>query len=527
MLNAGVGEAAKFEEQLRKSDGSAADMAKTMNDNLNGDLTNLGSKLEGVQIAIYEKFEPALRDGVKVLDSLLDAINFVVDHSTEFIAALGAMAAGVAAYVGYTTALKVMEQGWQALTIVTKAQTAAQWLLNAAMNANPIGIVIAAIVALVTAFVILWNKSEDFRNFWIGLWDSIKSVVVDFWENNLKPIFEAIGNVFKSIWENYLKPVLGYIQEKFTEVFTKISDLWNNVLKPVFDAIGSVFKWLWDVVLSVILIAMAAQFALVWNGIKALWDNVLKPTFQALGDFFKWVWEKVLKPTLGFLSDTFKTTFEGIKLIWNTVLKPVFDAIGSAFKKVWNEYLKPTIDAITEAFTAMGDSIGGVWDKLWNSILKPIINSILGGMETLANGVVRGMNRVIDALNNLSFTIPDWVPEFGGRTFGFSIGKLGEVNLPRLASGGVLNRGQLGLLEGSGAEAVVPLENNKKWIAATAKALQVALTNEGLLAAGLQQAPVINNNYSFTQNNTSPKALDALTVYRNTNSLLFAAQNAR
>ena len=527
MLNAGVGEAAKFEEQLRKSDGSAADMAKTMNDNLNGDLTNLGSKLEGVQIAIYEKFEPALRDGVKVLDSLLDAINFVVDHSTEFIAALGAMAAGVAAYVGYTTALKVMEQGWQALTIVTKAQTAAQWLLNAAMNANPIGLVIAAIVALVTAFVILWNKSEDFRNFWIGLWDSIKSVVVDFWENNIKPVFEAIGNVFSSIWENYLQPILGYIQEKFTEVFTKISDLWNNVLKPVFDAIGSVFKWLWDVVLSVILIAMAAQFALVWNGIKALWDNVLKPTFQALGDFFRWVWEKVLKPTLGFLSDTFKTTFEGIKLIWNTVLKPVFDAIGSAFKKVWNEYLKPTIDAITEAFTAMGDSIGGVWDKLWNSILKPIINSILGGMETLANGVVRGMNRVIDALNNLSFTIPDWVPEFGGRTFGFSIGKLGEVNLPRLASGGVLNRGQLGLLEGSGAEAVVPLENNKKWIAATAKALQVALTNEGLLAAGLQQAPVINNNYSFTQNNTSPKALDALTVYRNTNSLLFAAQNAR
>lgn len=181
MLNAGVGEAAKFEEQLRKSDGSAADMAKTMNDNLNGDLTNLGSKLEGVQIAIYEKFEPALRDGVKVLDSLLDAINFVVDHSTEFIAALGAMAAGVAAYVGYTTALKVMEQGWQALTIVTKAQTAAQWLLNAAMSANPIGLVIAAIVALVTAFVVLWNKSEGFREFWIGLWEKITEVAGAAW----------------------------------------------------------------------------------------------------------------------------------------------------------------------------------------------------------------------------------------------------------------------------------------------------------------------------------------------------------
>lgn len=526
MLNAGIDEAAKFEEELRKSDGAAGDMAKTMNDNLNGDLTNLGSKLEGVQIAMYEKFEPALRDGVDVLDKLLDAVNFVIDHSTEFIAAMAAMAAGVATYLGFRTAIKVMEEGWAALTVVTKAQAAAQAILNAVTMLSPWMWVVTGIMALVAAFVVLWNKSEAFRGFWIGLWESIKSVVVDFWENNLKPIFEAIGNVFSSIWKNYLQPILGYIQQKFTEVFTKISDLWNNTLKPTFDAIASVFKWLWDVVLKVILIAMAAQFALVWNGIKVLWENVLQPVFNALGSVFQYIWQNFLQPILGSIQERFTSVFNGIQSIWNNVLKPVFTAIGDVFVNVWNKYLKPTITAIQNAFTKMGDAIGSVWDKLWNKILKPIINSILGGMETLANGVVRGMNRVIDALNNLSFTIPDWVPEFGGRTFGFSIGKLSEVNLPRLASGGVLNRGQLGLLEGSGAEAVVPLENNKKWIAATAKALQVALTNEGLIAAGLQQAPVINNNYSYVQNNTSPKALDSLTIYRNTNSLLFAAQNA-
>lgn len=63
-----------------------------------------------------------------------------------------------------------------ALTVATQAQAAAQWALNVAMNANPIGLIITAIAALIGAFVLLWNKSEGFRNFWIGLWGGIKSV---------------------------------------------------------------------------------------------------------------------------------------------------------------------------------------------------------------------------------------------------------------------------------------------------------------------------------------------------------------
>lgn len=64
-----------------------------------------------------------------------------------------------------------------ALTVATKAQALAQAGLNAVMSGNPIALVIIAITALVTAFAILWNKSEGFRNFWINLWNSIKSIV--------------------------------------------------------------------------------------------------------------------------------------------------------------------------------------------------------------------------------------------------------------------------------------------------------------------------------------------------------------
>lgn len=78
-----------------------------------------------------------------------------------------------------------------ALTVATKAQTVAQGLLNAVMNANPIMLVVTAIVALISAFAILWNKSEGFRNFWINLWNGIKSVV--------KGAVDWITGIFKKI----------------------------------------------------------------------------------------------------------------------------------------------------------------------------------------------------------------------------------------------------------------------------------------------------------------------------------------
>ena len=56
----------------------------------------------------------------------------------------------------------------------------------------------------------------------------------------------------------------------------------------------------------------------------------------------------------------------------------------------------------------------------------------------MANGIVRGINKVIDVLNNLQVHIPDWIPLFGGKDIGFHINHMGTVSLPRLAKGGVL-----------------------------------------------------------------------------------------
>lgn len=540
MLNAGIGEAAKFEEELRKSDGAAADMAKTMNDNLTGDLTNLGSKLEGVQIAIYEKFEPALRDGVKVLDSLLDAINFVVDHSTEFIAALGAMAAGVAAYVGYTTALKVMEEGWKALTIVTKAQTAAQWLLNAAMSANPIGIIIAAIVALVTAFVILWNKSEGFRNFWIGLWEKVKEVAGAAWE--------AISGFFSGAWEK-VQEIWGSVSEWFSEKWEAIKSVFETVgevIKTIFGAIVDYFyqkfepwiefyKTAWEII---------SQLAVgCWEIIKAVWGIVSEwfstKVVEPVKAFFTGLWDGI-KTAASTAWDTIKTVWGAVKDWFNTtIIQPVtgffsglWDGIKKGASDAWDgikSVFSPVAEWFEQKFKAAWQKVKDVFST-GGKIFDGIKEGITEAFKTVVNAIIRGINKVIaipfKAINSALDKIRD-AEILGFKPFSGLISRFDVPEIPLLARGGVLARGQMALLEGQGAEAVIPLENNKRWIAATAKALQQALTSEGLIAAGLQQAPVINNNYTFTQNNTSPQALDRLSIYRDTNSLLFAAQNAR
>lgn len=555
ILNAGVGEASKFEDELRSSTGTAETMADVMNDNLNGDLTALNSKLEGVQIAMYEKFEPALRAGVDVLDSLLNAIQFVVDHSTEFIAALTAMGAGIAAYVAYTTALKIMTEGWKSLTIVTKLQAAAQAALNAVMALNPIGLIIAGIVALVAAFVILWNKSEAFRNFWIGLWEGLKNsvlAVVDWikenWQSMLLFLINPLAGIFKYCYEhfegfrNFVDGVVQSIKDFFVnmwdglkEIFGTIADWINvNVFQPIiafFEPVITFFTEAWNI------IKQLAEGC--WIAIKAIWSVVSEwintNVIQPVKKFFSDLWDKV--------SSAASTAWNKIKGVWNvvsswfnnTIIQPVskffgnmWDKLKSGASQAWDgikSVFGKVADWFKEKFSAAWQNVKDVFStggKIFDGIKDGIVNAF----KTVVNGIIRAINKIIavpfNAINKILDKIKG-VSIAGIKPFEKLISRFTVPEIPELAKGGVLKKGQVGLLEGDGAEAVVPLENNKKWIRATANALKVSLQEEGLLGGLSNNASTVNNNYSFVQNNNSPKALSRLDIYRQTrNQLQFA-----
>lgn len=571
MLNAGMEEAAKFEDELRKSSGAAGDMAEVMNNNLNGELTATKSKLEGVQIALYEKLQPALKFGVKFFNKFLDAMNWLIKNGEKVVAVVTGLAAGVAAYVAYTTALTIMTKGWQALTVATKAQAVAQKLLNAVMSVSPMGLIVAGITALVAAFVVLWNTSDEFRAFWINLWEQIKavaepviSVLVEWfqiaWEK-IKEIWDTaypyIVGVFTAIWDS-LKPILDNIVGAFKEAWEFIKLVWDAV-KPYFEflwdaiqtifsvakqVLGGYFKSAWIVIKAVWDVAVA-YFKAVWNGIKAVfsvvktflggafrtaWESI-KFVWDAVVGYFRAIWNSIklifsvvkdiltgnwsdawdgIKAIVGTWRDYFASVWSGIKKVFGSVkswFKSVFSSAWSAIKSVfsgWKDFFSGLWDTIKETFGDLGDSIG---DAIGGAVTGAI-NGVLSLIEKTINKAISMINSVMDVINDIP---------------GVDIGNVDKISLPRLAKGGVLKRGQIGLLEGNGAEAVVPLENNKRWIAATAKDLKQSLAEEGLLSSGGGVGKSVTNNYNFTQNNTSPKALSRLEIYRQTrNQLNFA-----
>lgn len=165
--------------------------------------------------AVGEEVEPLLTEvknlGAELLGSTVPAIKAVADNLPAVAVAASGAAAAVVAFKVAALAAKAAAEG---MTLATLIQTKAQAALNVVMNANPVGLIIIAIAALVTAFVLLWNNCEGFRQFWINMWEGLKKAftataeaVSTFFTETLPAWFESakqwltgIGQWFAKLW---------------------------------------------------------------------------------------------------------------------------------------------------------------------------------------------------------------------------------------------------------------------------------------------------------------------------------------
>lgn len=117
------------------------------------------------------------------------------------------------------------------------------------------------------------------------------------------------------------------------------------------------------------------------------------------------------------------------------------------------------IDFVTDELASFGEFFITLFDGI-KGFFGIIINGLISGFEGFVNGAVRGINRVIDAINAMSFTVPDWVPGIGGQTFSFNLGRVSEISLPRvaLADGGLVTGPTNALVGEAGPEVVMPLD---------------------------------------------------------------------
>lgn len=152
---------------------------------------------------LFSKAIPYISKAISGFFSILaGVINFVKDWWKE-LALVGSIIGIVAIAINAKTiALTAYAGVMSIVSIATQAWTAMQWLLNVAMSANPIGIVIVAVAALTAGIIYLWNKFASFRAFLMTAWDTFKelgSIIKDYVVNRINEMLEGLGKVGKAL----------------------------------------------------------------------------------------------------------------------------------------------------------------------------------------------------------------------------------------------------------------------------------------------------------------------------------------
>lgn len=513
---------------------------------------------------VFETVAPIIHEAFdEVAEIVKSVFGWIIDNKDLVIGALVGIGAAIVAWniASVVTSVLSFVKAVQAMGVAASFAAAKQWLLNAALAANPIGLIVAAIAGLVAAFVVLWKKSDKFRQFWIGLWDGIKNAVsavvnwisgvfngiIDFFKNNWKTILLFIVNpfagAFKLIYNkcegfrNFVDKIVGAVKgffvnlgEKVKAVFTALVNFIISVFSPVVDFFRTAFNIIfelaqgcWNLIQAVwsavstwfnekIIQPIAGFFAGLWDGIK----NAAKAAWDFISGIWKavsgWMKNTVIVPVQNFFKGMWDGLKNGAKAAWDGI-KSVFGGIADWFKDKFSKAWQ----AVKNVFSAGGKIFTGIKEGIV-SAFKAVVNAIIKGINAVISVPFNAINGILEKIKNVSI--------LGLKPFENLIHRFDVPQIPLLKRGGVLKRGQVGLLEGDGAEAVVPLENNKRWIAATAAELKKALRAEGSIGAPAEAAaPVTNITNNFNQTNNSPKALSRLEIYRQSKNL-FAMKGA-
>lgn len=278
-----------------------------------------------------------------------------------------------------------------------------------ALLASPVGLIIAAIAALVAVVVIYWEEIRDFTI----------------------EVFTAIGEFLAETWE--------WIKETATELWTSISEFfietWEFIRETFTEALIAIQEWITE----------------KWTEAQETTTEV----FTAISDFLSGIWETIKSTVSGAINGVRDT----ISNVWNTIKKTtsnIWNGVKDTLSGIW-EGLK---SGVSEAFNTIKDTISGVWDSVKGST-DEIWGGITESVKGAVNGVIGAINGMIDALNGLSInlpTIPDWVPGLGGQ----GGGEISFPNIPRIPSLDVGTNfvAQDGLAFLHKGEAVVPKEYN-------------------------------------------------------------------
>ena len=378
---------------------------------------------------------------------------------------------------------------------------------------------------LLAPSVAAWSAAwEQIRNAASAVWPEVQQAALAFWNEGLSPLLTYLSGTFApgviNAFSEAFAPIVGGVASTAIYVLADLfnwacgigTDAINGVLIPALDLLLQIWqdlmsgiKTAWDTYGQPLMDGVILAFQNLEDLATLLWETIVKPILQNLISVLQQLWSSHLKPLWDDILLLVASVANCLLDLWNNLLAPVAKWIiatfGPAFAEVFNaiaDVVGVAVGAIADAidlavvvlrgltdflsavfrgnwdaaWQAIGNTVSTVWDKMTNAI-KTAVNGIIGFINRMISAVVTGINAVINALNGLSFDLPDI---FGGGHVGFHISTLTAPQIPYLAQGAVIpaNREFLAVLgdQSHGTNVEAPLDTIKQAVAEVMEDLQ-------------------------------------------------------
>lgn len=365
-------------------------------------------------------------------DSVASVVNFIKSNSDWIAPLVVGITAGVTAFKLITGAITLFN------TITTAARTAMA-LFNATMLANPIALVIAAIVAVVAALVWFFTQTKlgqeiwaAFVSFLVSLWTSIVTTATT--------IFTSVMTFINNVWTS----ISTFATNTWNAIVATVTGIWNgfiagavafatglfNGIQSIWNGISGWVSGLWNGIVSTVIgvwngfVSSATSFAnSLFNGIKGVWNGITGWA-SSLWNGVKSAVSSIWSAIVSVVSSMAINSFNSLRGAWSGVsgfVSGLWNSARSAISGAWSGIVSTIRSMASNAFGGLRSAWGGVigWvSGIWNSVKGAIMGamnfSLFGAGSAIMNGFLNGLRSVWGAITSFVGGIASWIKAHKG-----------------------------------------------------------------------------------------------------------------